>query len=266
MLKREEVIFSETFFRLILKISDIDKKIQAGEYFFEKDITTRNLVLKLKKGDYYYRKLLIPEGATSFEVISILNNNQYLLGDIKKIPKEGSLFPDTYFFNRNDNINLILKLMKNKMIKEMEKVWKENNNLFASKQELLIFASLIEAETKKNEEKVLVASVFHNRLKVNMKLQSDSSVLYGKNYYLKNKTRSLSKKDLEKDTAWNTYTRKGLPITPICNPGIEAIKAAIKPAKTKYFFFVSDGKDGHRFSKSLKEHIINIKRWKNINK
>ena len=82
--------------------------------------------------------------------------------------------------------------MKNKMIKEMEKVWKENNNLFASKQELLIFASLIEAETKKNEEKVLVASVFHNRLKVNMKLQSDSSVLYGKNYYLKNKTRSLS--------------------------------------------------------------------------
>ena len=97
-----------------------------------------------------------------------------------------------------------------------------------------------------------------------MKLQSDSSVLYGKNHYLNQKTRDLFKQDLKKDTPWNTYTRKGLPKTPICNPGLLSLNAAINPAKTQYLFFVSDGLGGHRFSTNLKEHTKNIKRWKSM--
>ncbi len=244
----------------------MEKKIQAGEYHFEKSLTLKDLVMKLKKGENYYRKVIIPEGSTSFEVVNILNKNKYLLGVLEKLPAEGSLFPDTYFFSRNESIKLLLTRMENKMIREINKAWKEGRNIFKNKMELITFASLIESETKKNNEKYLVSSVFHNRLKTNMKLQSDSSVLYGKNYYLKKKTRSLFKKDLKKDTYWNTYTRKGLPATPICNPGLESIKAAIKPAKTQYLFFVSDGLGGHRFSHNLEDHIKNIKIWKSMSK
>ena len=99
-----------------------------------------------------------------------------------------------------------------------------------------------------------------------MKLQADATVLYGKNLNLRLKSRKLVKRDLKKDTAWNTYTRKGLPITPICNPGLTSLKAAISPAKSDYLYFVSDGKGGHRFSKNLEKHNENIKAWKNMNK
>ena len=222
--------------------------------------------MKLKKGENYYRKVIIPEGSTSFEVVNILNKNKYISGSLETLPEEGTLFPDTYFFSRNESINLLLIRMENKMKSELNKAWLEGKNIFKNKLELLTFASLIESETKKTNEKYLVSSVFHNRLKTNMKLQSDSSVLYGKNYYLKDKTRSLFRKDLKKDTFWNTYTRKGLPATPICNPGLVSLKAAINPAKTKYLFFVSDGLGGHRFSQSLEDHVKNIKIWKSMNK
>ena len=226
----------------------------------------KNVILKLRNGEIFYRKLLVPEGLTSTEIMSILNNNEYIKGKINTIPKEGSIFPDTYFFNRNDDIKLIVKRMENRMLKELNKVWKEGKNLFSSKRDLVTFASIIEAETKKNYEKYLVSSVFHNRLKKNMKLQADATVLYGKNLNLRLKSRKLVKRDLKKDTAWNTYTRRGLPITPICNPGLTSLKAAISPAKSDYLYFVSDGKGGHRFSKNLEKHNENIKAWKNLKK
>ena len=226
----------------------------------------KNVILKLRNGEIFYRKLLVPEGLTSTEIMSILNNNEYIKGKINTIPKEGSIFPDTYFFKRNDDIKLIVKRMENRMVKELNKVWKEGKKLFSSKRDLVTFASIIEAETKKNYEKYLVSSVFHNRLKKNMKLQADATVLYGKNLNLRLKSRKLVKRDLKKDTAWNTYTRRGLPITPICNPGLISLKAAISPAKSDYLYFVSDGKGGHRFSKNLEKHNENIKAWKNMNK
>ena len=122
---------------------------------------------------------------------------------------------------------------------------------------------MIEAEAKKKNEKCFVSSVFHNRLKKNMGLQSDPTILYAKNLKKKtNKSFKIYKKDLQKDNPWNTYTRKGMPLTPICNPGIDAIKAAANPYVTDFLYFVSDGKGGHRFSKTLKEHNANIELWK----
>ena len=145
----------------------------------------------------------------------------------------------------------------------VDEIWQENNSLFKSKSDLVILASVINAETKKNKEKYTVSSVFHNRLKINMRLQSDPTVLYSKNLNKKVISKKIFKKDLRLDSSWNTYTRKGLPLTPICNPGAISMMAAIKPVKTNYLYFVSDGMGGHRFSSTFKKHQQNINIWKN---
>ena len=200
---------------------------------------------------------------TVFEIVEKLKNNKYISGNLLFMPIEGTLYPETYFFLRDENINDLIKRMQNKMTEKLDLVWKKNYQNLKSKNDLLIMASLIEAEAKNKNEKFLVSSVFHNRLKKNMKLQSDPTILYKKNLYKKNKDLKIYKKDLKNDNPWNTYTRKGLPITPICNPGIDAIKAAANPFLSDYLYFVSDGEGGHRFSSSLKRHNINVKIWKN---
>ena len=149
------------------------------------------------------------------------------------------------------------------MNQKLDEVWKGNYRFFKSKNDLLTMASLIEAEAKKKEEKYMISSVFHNRLKKNMKLQSDPTILYVKNLQKnKNKSYEIYKKDLQSDNPWNTYTRKGMPVSPICNPGLDAIKAAANPYITDLLFFVSDGEGGHRFSRTLEEHRKNINLWK----
>ena len=153
--------------------------------------------------------------------------------------------------------------MQKKKKKVVEEIW-ENNNLVKSKLDLVILASVINAETKKNKEKYVVSSVFHNRMKKGMRLQSDPTVLYAKNFNKKIVSKKIFKKDLRLDSPWNTYTRKGLPLTPICNPGAISMKAAMNPVKTNFLYFVSDGAGGHMFSSNLRKHKQNIKIWKKI--
>jgi len=248
-----------SYFRLL----GDDKNIKAGEYLFEKNISLFNVIKTLKKSEAVYRKITIPECLTTFEVTEILKKNKFISGKIQVMPSEGDLFPETYYFLRNTNINDILLRMQAKMKDKINKVWKNNYKHFETKSDLIILASLIEAEAKTKYDKYLVSSVFHNRLKKNMKLQSDPSVLYKKNLFKIEKDLKIYKKDLKNNNPWNTYTRKGLPLTPICNPGIDAIKAAANPYVSDYLYFVSDGKGGHRFSTNLKSHKHNIKLWKN---
>ena len=115
---------------------------------------------------------------------------------------------------------------------------------------------------KDNFEKFTISSVFNNRIKKGMRLQSDPTILYYKNLKSKIKTRKIFKKDLLSDNPWNTYTRKGLPLTAICSPGMQALDAAMNPKKTSFLYFVADGSGGHRFSENYKEHLANIKLWK----
>ena len=148
------------------------------------------------------------------------------------------------------------------MTKVVTSIWRNSNELLKSPEDLIKLASLIEAEAIDNYEKYIISSVFYNRIKKGMKLQSDPTVLYYKNLKNKIKTRKIFKKDLLSDNSWNTYTRFGLPLTPICSPGIKAIDAAMNPKRTSFLYFVADGNGGHMFSDNYKEHLVNIKLWK----
>ena len=255
--------FWEVFYAYFRLIGD-DKRMKAGEYLFKKNTSFYNVLKTLKKNKLSYRKITIPECFTITEIINLIKSNPFISGNIDIIPLEGTLFPDTYYFLRNETAQTIIKRMRLKMDKIINDAWNKNIPHLKTKNDLLIMASMIEAEAKIKNEKYLVSSVFHNRLTKGMRLQSDPTVLYEKNLFKKNKNLKIYKKDLLNDNPWNTYTRKGLPKTPICNPGAEAIDAAANPYITNYLYFVSNGEGGHRFSSNLKEHIKNKKIWKNI--
>ena len=262
-LKNENLIKSSFLFKMLLKLTGNDKKIQYGEYSFQGETSKIDIVEKLISGNYYYRKLTIPECSSSKEISDIVNNNIFLTGNVSKAPTEGTTFPDTYFFQRNDDKNLIISRMQRKMDKVVASIWRNNNNnLLKSQGDLINLASLIEAEAMDNSEKYIISSVFYNRIIKGMKLQSDPTILYYKNLKSKIKTRKIFKKDLLSDNPWNTYTRKGLPLTAICSPGMRALDAAMNPRKTSFLYFVADGFGGHRFSDNYKEHLVNIKLWK----
>ena len=163
-----------------------DNNIKSGEYLFKGKLAPIDVMNTLVKGNFYYRKITIPECFTVKQVTQLLNDNKYLVGNINKVPEEGSIFPDTYYFQRDEKKIDIIKRMKKKMNILVDEIWNHNNNLFKSKKELVILASLINAETKKNKEKQVVSSVFHNRMIKNMRLQSDPTVLYAKNLYKTN--------------------------------------------------------------------------------
>ena len=168
-------------------------------------------------------------------------------GEIENIPSEGSLYPDTYFFLRNENKKDLIIRMQTRMTNIVNSIWakdKNNSNNLNSKKDLIKLASIIEAEAKHEYEKNIISSVFHNRIIKGMRLQSDPTILYYKNIIANEKTRKIYKKDLISDNPWNTYTRKGFPITPICNPGEKSLEAAMFPKKTKYLYFVSNGEGG----------------------
>ncbi len=262
ILKNENLIKSDFLFKLLLRLTGNDKKIQYGEYSFEGRVSKLEVLEKLISGKYYYRKLTIPECSTSKEILEIINNNVFLLGNISNLPSEGTVFPDTYFFQRNDDKNIILARMQKKMNQVVASIWKNENDFLKSPGDLINLASLIEAEAMDDHEKYIISSVFYNRANKGMKLQSDPTILYYKNLKSTIKTRKIYKKDLLSDNPWNTYTRSGLPLTAICNPGIKSLDAAMNPRKTSFLYFVANGTGGHRFSKDYKEHLVNIKLWR----
>ena len=262
LLLNEKIIKNRVIFNIIATILGKNRSIKSGEYIFKDEISIFSVIDDITKGNYYFRKIVIPECLTANQIVELINNNLYLKGYLNYVPNEGSMFPDTYFFLRNENKNDIILRMQKKMKKVANEIWKENKTLLKSKIDMVKLASIINAESKKNEEKFIVSSVFHNRLSLDMRLQSDPTVLYGKNINKKKISRKITKLDLRNDNPWNTYRRKGLPKTPICNPGLVSMKAAIKPLKTNFLYFVTDGNGGHRFSSNLKEHNKNIKVWK----
>ena len=246
-------------FKLFVRITFAEKKLKAGEYKFYND-NIFEIISKLKKGDVYLRKLTIPEGLSTKEIIEIIKNEDGIYVDnsinFEEI-KEGELFPSTYFYAYGTNYNIIINNMKKRMKLILEKAWKnrdENLNL-NNYNEVLILASIIEKETSLNYEKPIIAQVFLKRLKLNMKLQSDPTVIYGMKKEIDNTMKEI---DLKHDSKFNTYLYYGLPIGPICNPGEDSIVAATKPNLGDFLYFVADGKGGHNFSNNFKEHLLNI--------
>jgi len=267
-LYKENIIDNKFFFKLFVYLSLSEKKIKAGEYQFYKNNIFQQIA-KIRNGDVYFRKITIPEGLNTKEIINILKNTEGIILEknfnLEEI-EEGSLFPSTYFYTYGTNFNIIINRMRKEMILVLEDAWvNRDKNLFLKNiNEALILASLIEKETSLNAEKTTIAGVFLNRLKLNMKLQSDPTVIYGIENDLNIKKIKLSKKDLDYDSNFNTYVYKGLPEGPICNPGKEAILAATKPDNNNYLYFVANGQGGHNFSDNLEKHIENVKKYRNL--
>ena len=211
-------------------------------------------------------RIALAEGVTSHRVVQTLNKIDILSGDILEIPLEGSLFPSSYELRQGDDKNTLLLKMQASQTANIRDAWinRADGLPLKSEKDALILASIIEKETGISSERALVASVFINRLNREMPLQTDPSVIYGITKGEYSLGRGLLKSELSKDTPWNTYLKKGLPPTPISNPGLKSIHSAVNPADTDYIYFVADGQGGHAFAKTLEEHNVNVAKWRAI--
>ena len=242
--------------------------LRAGEFSFRKHISLRSVIDVLQNGKQVVRRFTIAEGLTNEEILMILNKTEGLTGEAVMPLNEGELLPETYFFSFGDSRNSLIKRMHVGMKKFLFETWKKRAPRLPllTIKDAIILASIIEKETGRAAERARVAGVFINRLRLNMRLQSDPTVSFS---ITKGKTelrRGLSREDLKTPSPYNTYYIKGLPPGPITNPGRAAIKAAMNPRETDELYFVADGKGGHIFSSNLGEHNRNVAKWRQMNK
>jgi UPF0755 protein len=265
-LEQEGIIHNEFSFLLGVRLKSQEKKLKAGEYEFAAQITAEQVMQQLVDGKSILHGLTIPEGLQSFEVKQIIASSEILIGDITESLPEGSVLPETYHFNRGDSRDALIRRMKTAFSDAVDDLWKNRpaSPLVKTKKELITLASIVEKETGMASERAKVASVFLNRLRINMRLQSDPTVIYGVTKGVSAMERPIYKKDLAAVNDYNTYTRAGLPIGPICNPGLESLKAVLYPEQTKFLYFVASGTGGHAFAKSLAEHNRNVRKWRKI--
>lgn len=258
-LKEAGVVAHPLLFRLAARITGLDKKLKAGEYVFLPQISMREVLDIISKGQVHYRQLTLPEGLTTARMIELINAEPNLEGNITIEVKEGELLPETYSFSKGESRNSIVHRAQQAMIKTIDEAWKLNKqNVLKNKYQLLVLASIIEKETGVASERADVAAVFINRLRLGMKLQTDPTVIYALTKGKKELGRPLYLKDLKIDSPYNTYKYYGLPPTPICNPGREALLAAVNPSQVDYLYFVASGEGGHRFARTLQEHNDNV--------
>ncbi len=273
-LAEENVIPSVWLFLLLSKITEQEAAIKAGDYMLTADISPFQLLEYLVKGDSLRNEIRFIEGWTFVQIRETLNNHPgikhdtmhlneaeiaLLLGS-KESKLEGLIFPDTYFFMKNSSDISILKRSYEKMQNHLKAAWtsRQASLPINNEYEGLILASIIEKETGKDSDRELVAAVFINRLRLGMRLQTDPTVIYGLGEKFDG---NLRKQDLVTDHAYNTYTRFGLPPTPIAMPGLASIRAAFNPAEDNSLYFVAKGNGESYFSKSLKEHNMAVQKY-----
>lgn len=198
----------------------------------------------------------MPEGTVVQEVVKKINEETCLVGEIKGIIPEGFLMPSTYFFSYGDQKERIINQMRNLMSNNLDKVMinLSPDSPLKTRLDILTLASIVEKEAGSDAEKPIIAAVFLNRLKKNMKLQADPTTIYALTEGKFKLARALTKKDLLQELPYNTYYIKGLPPGPISCPSLKSLEAVVKPAKTDALFFVVDGKGGHNFSNNLNDH------------
>ncbi len=265
-LEREGVISDRRIFVASVIYFKAQNKLQAGEYEFHKFASMRQVLDTLVQGRAVLHRVTIPEGLTSQQVVTVLNEHAMLTGQVEQIPGEGSLLPDTYKFSRGTTRQEILERMQAEQKEFIKGLWGQRSSdlPFSTKREALILASIVEKETSRAEERPRIAAVFINRLKKNMRLQSDPTIIYGIAGGRGALGRPLLRSEIDQPTPYNTYQIRGLPPTPIANPGRAAIEAVLRPARTTDLYFVADGTGGHAFSASLGAHNGNVVKWRAI--
>jgi UPF0755 protein len=243
-------------------------ELKAGDYEIPKNASMANIMETLTQGRGVLSKITIPEGLTSLQIVEKLREEDELTGDVTEIPPEGSLLPDTYRFSKGMERRELIARMQAEMQRVLATEWERRQPSLpiATPEEAVIFASIVEKETGRADERGRVAAVFMNRLKKGMRLQSDPTVIYGIAGGQGTLGRAITRADLDAKSSHNTYQIGGLPPTPICNPGRSAIEASLNPPATTDLYFVADGTGGHTFSDSLKEHNAAVTNWRKVEK
>lgn len=243
-------------------------QLKAGEYQFDASQSIRQVANEIAEGRSVLTTITVPEGLTSHQIVERLKADQSLSGTVATVPPEGSLLPDTYKVPRGSPRSAVLDLMQQESRRFIEKAWdgRAANLPYKTPEEAMVMASVIEKETGKRDERERVAAVFVNRLRQNMRLQSDPTILYGLFGGQVSWGKPIQRAEIQSRTAHNTYQITGLPPTPICNPGRASILAALRPAETKELYFVADGQGGHIFSETLKDHNSAVTTWRKVEK
>lgn len=244
------------------------QSLKAGEYDIKKSASMRDVLTTIAEGKSILSKITLPEGLTSAQIVERLMADESLTGDIAEVPPEGSLLPDTYRFSKGMSRQELVERMMSEQQRFLAAMWeKRQPDLpISTPEQALILASVVEKETGKADERQRVAAVFVNRLRRNMRLQSDPTIIYGIVGGKGSLGRPITRADIDGKTPYNTYHINGLPPGPICNPGRPAIEATLDPAKTSDLYFVADGSGGHAFSESLKEHNAAVSNWRKVEK
>lgn len=275
-LVKSKLISSPEKFKILGALTGDDKKIKAGEYLLSQAMTPGQIIEVLISGKVHLYKMTVPEGYNIYQVAEVVENAGFgLKNDFVKAVKdqalltkygfasgvetfEGYLFPDTYRFPRGVKHPEIIRTMYERFNSVYRDEWKKRaKEIGFTVHEIVTLASIIEKETGDASERPIISSVFHNRLKKRMRLETDPTVIYG----IKNYDGNITKKHLREKTPYNTYRIKGLPPGPIANPGEKSIEAALFPAKTDYLFFVSKKDTTHKFSTNIRDHINSVRKY-----
>ncbi|RVI04298.1 endolytic transglycosylase MltG, partial [Sinorhizobium meliloti] len=267
-LERNEIITDSRVFRFVSEAYLSNDTLKAGEYEIKAHASMQEIMELLKSGKSILYSVSLPEGLTVKQMFHRLADDPVLVGDLPaELPPEGSLKPDTYKFTRGTDRNEIVKQMTAAQKALVQQIWeKRDPDLPVSTiEEFVTLASIVEKETGRADERPRVASVFINRLEKGMRLQSDPTIIYGIfGGDGKPADRAILRSDLDKQTPYNTYLIKGLPPTPIANPGRAALEAVANPSRTPELYFVADGTGGHVFAETLDEHNANVRRWRKL--
>jgi len=267
---------SETKLRFVATLLGLDKKIKAGEYRLSGAMPPQAILSILTSGRVHLRKLTIPEGYTVKQIAAVVEKNG--LGKAAHITDlcfsepfirrmnlpddapslEGYLFPETYLFEKGTTEEAILTAMVDRFKAVFTAtLQRDGRTLGLTPNQVVTLASIIEKETGAPFERPLISSVFHNRLKKRMRLETDPTVIYG----IKDFNGNITRKDLRRRTPYNTYVIKGLPPGPIASPGLAALTAAVRPDDTPYLYFVSKKDGSHHFSRTLREHSKAVRKY-----
>jgi len=274
ILYRENIIKNAMKFVLIARIKGYDKRLQAGEYLLSAAMTPLQLLDIMVKGAVKLHKLTIPEGYNLYQIADLVDTTN--LGtktdfiqaatDPARVRQnglegqtfEGYLFPDTYFFPKEVTIESLIAAMVKRFWSVFVPEWQARaKELGLTVHQVVTLASIIEKETGASFERPIISSVFHNRLKKKMRLETDPTVIYG----IKNFDGNLTREHLTTPTPYNTYKIRGLPIGPIANPGGASLEAALYPDDTNYIYFVSRKDSTHQFSTNLKQHNRAVQKY-----
>lgn len=242
--------------------------LKAGEYRFEDELSAMDVATVLRDGKCLKRQVTVPEGLTSREILALLDGVEGLKREKDaEILEEGSLLPETYSYVLDTSRAELLRRMKNDAQSFLTDAWAKRQEGLPLKtpREAVILASIVEKETGFSaQERARIAGVFVNRLRRGMPLQSDPTAIYALTEGNGPLNRALTRKDLEKQSPYNTYVVTGLPQGPICHPGRAALKATLAPEKHDYIYFVADGSGGHVFARTLDEHNKNVAQWRRL--